>query len=284
MRSLINFIKYNNGFPVILVVIFLGAGGAFAASQGAKQMLQSTGTTISTTVPTLIDTSKLLSTNLDRFDSRLKIIAVTQDGENYFVKYVFQTLSIVDTSWAVTPKTATMTVAKKLLGSRDLGLYVAGQLGQVVDQELAYLRGVQGAEKAKSGLIAQGGGGKYASLDGRTLDTKEKTLDGYKPVVKPTVDGTKKMETNVQPAPAADVTTVETVTETAQTLLSKKEIEDMIVAAVAQFLAVDTSMPNPTIPVPTVPAPPDPAAADGDLDTPVLDTGVVKVAPETLTP
>jgi hypothetical protein len=241
MYSFLNFIKYHNGFPILLVVLFLGAGGAFAATQISKQSsVFSTGTSVPTTPTEKIDTTKLLALDFKTYDAHLKITSVTQDSENYFVKYTYQTLAIVETGWETVPKTGTMTVAKKMLGTRDLGLYVAEQLGQIVDQQIAYLKEVQSTEKAKTSGSKQASGGEYASLAGSQLDAKNKTFSGYKPVV--TTKGEAK--TKGTQAPSADTTVVQTETQTAQTTLSKKEIEAMIVAAVAQFLAIDTSMPD----------------------------------------
>jgi hypothetical protein len=234
MRALLNFIKYNNGFPFLMAALFLGASVTFAATQNNKSSettLQ--GTAIAQTAPSVIDTSVLLKTNLDQYDIALKITAVRQDAESYFVSYSYRTLAVMETAWQTVPRMGMLTVNKKVLGSRDLGWYVAEQLSQVVNQQMAYLKEAQGTEKNKTRVKTVAVKG-YDGLTGSALDAKDKSLSRYATVspTSPPREPSANQGSQVEPSTPN------------QSVLTKKEIEAIIVKAVADFLAVDTSLPN----------------------------------------
>ncbi|MCG2692086.1 hypothetical protein L6272_04655 [Microgenomates group bacterium] len=70
------------------------------------------------------------------------------------------------------------------MGSADLGIYATEEIGEVADNELAYLKEVQAAERAKGETkVVQTTD--YSGLIGLVLNTKTKELPGYEPVIKP---------------------------------------------------------------------------------------------------
>lgn len=126
-----------------------------------------------------IDNSEILGVDLDDFDMSLQIQNVTEDGEYYYVDYVFQTLTIVQNKWQESTKEKTLKVPKNDVVGKDLGLYIAEELGEVADREFAYLRELQESEAAK-GQQKSIASVEYTGLIGLTLDLKNKILPGYK--------------------------------------------------------------------------------------------------------
>lgn len=181
---LLHYIQYHNATTgLFIVALFFGVGTAFAASdpelrQAAADALVSEKQTVTQT-----DNSVLLSLNVDTFDPRLKINDVVEDEENYYASYTFTTLTLEDGVWQETRKTDTLTVNKQVLAERDLGLYLADELGEITRGERAYLAEVQ-ADERKKGATRKKVAVDYTGLIGRFLDSEELEFDGYKPVVK----------------------------------------------------------------------------------------------------
>ncbi len=176
-----HFFKYDNTIPIALglLTLFLGAGGAFAASPDVRDAMFSSATVVRT-----VDNSYIVSANLDSFMPRVQIIGVTEDGEHYYVAYTLATIDIVDYVWRDTIKSETMKVSKADLGGRDLGLYVTRQLKEVIDWQVAHLRETQEFEK-KVGITPKVVATEYSGLIGKFLDPNEEELPGYTPVVPP---------------------------------------------------------------------------------------------------
>ncbi len=158
------------------MVLFLGAGVSFAASPSLRGSVYS-----STESVTSIDNRQIVSTNLDTFNFDLKINSVKENGKNYYVEYTYQTLAIIDSVWQPVSHTKTLEVNKESLGDKDLGLYVAKELADDVNDELSYLKDEQNLEKEK-GVTEKIVTVEYAGLIGKLLDPKEKVLEGYDPV------------------------------------------------------------------------------------------------------
>ncbi len=241
MRKLLDFIKYNNAFPLIVSVVLLGTGAAFAASPELRQAVFVSADTKQSVSPKKTDTTTLTAKNLKTFDLALRIDAITEDTEAYHAAYSYQTLSVAEGKWQPARKTGKMDVPKKLLGKRDLGTYLSEQIGQVIDREVAYLREAQAAAR---GTAAPADSSRYAGLVGQ-------------PVKKPSAGATgTTAAADVATDDEPEKTTDDTTTETNQpTGLSDAEIRAIIVEAVAEFLAVDTSMPDPIV-LPTDPVSP----------------------------
>jgi len=178
-QKIINFVKYHNAFTIGLALTFVFSGAIFASDTVreatiGKPVVEQQG----------IDNSTILAADLDSFDFGMTIIGVSEDTQNYYVDYVYQSLAIRDNVWQTLSRQATLTVSKSALADRDLGLYVAKELGEIVDCELAYLKEVQEKEREKGQTFVQETT-KYTGLIGLVLNPKTKELPGYEPVVKP---------------------------------------------------------------------------------------------------
>jgi len=178
MQKIINFIKYNNGFMIILGIVFLGAGSSFASETVRDAVI---GQTIEETKG--MDNSALLAINLNSFKQEMNIGDVSEDEENYYVGYSFSTFDIKDNIWQNQTKNQTLKVPQEALnGGKDLGLYVQSELAQVMDAQLAYLKDAQEREqkKGQTKIIKTT---KYTGLKGLVLNSETKELEGYTPVM-----------------------------------------------------------------------------------------------------
>lgn len=176
MNSLARFLKYNNAVPVIAAALFLSVGGAFAASEDARDAVYASETIVQS-----IDNTYIANADLSNFTPTIHITGVTEDSENYYVAYAFNTIDVVDYVWRDVAEDRTMTVAKRAIEGKDLGLYVTEQLKQVVDREISYLREVQEIERQhiSQKTIATA----YSGLIGVFIDDKTEVLPGYTPVI-----------------------------------------------------------------------------------------------------
>ena len=178
-QKIIQFIKYHNAFTIGLALAFVFSGAIFASDAAreatiGKAVVEQQG----------IDNSAILAADVDNFDFGMTIIGVSEDTQNYYVDYVYQSLAIRDNVWQTLSRQATLTVSKSALTDRDLGLYVAEELGEIVDSELAYLKEVQKIEGEKGQTFVEETT-KYTGLIDLVLDPVTKELPGYEPVVKP---------------------------------------------------------------------------------------------------
>lgn len=177
MNKVIHFLKYHNLVPIVLGMVSIVAVSALAASPQVREAFIS-----SQDIPRSIDNSGIIAANLENFDFGLKITGITEDTDNYYIVYTYQTIYIQDYVWQPIQKEKTITVSKAALGDKDLGLYAAEELGEVIDSELSYLKEVQTIEKEK-GLTQKIVTTQYAGLIGRFLSPEEKVFEGYQPVV-----------------------------------------------------------------------------------------------------
>ena len=171
LKKIIQFVKYHNAFTIGLLLIFV-----FGASVLASDTVRDAVVGEKTVVQEGIDNSVLLAADLDNFDFGMTITGVTEDAQNYYVSYTYQTLAIRDNIWQVVGREGTLTVFKSALGGRDLGLYVAEELGEIVGSELAYLQEVQTAEQQNGQTFIQETT-KYTGLIGLVLNPETKELD-----------------------------------------------------------------------------------------------------------
>lgn len=177
MQSIIGFIKYHNLVPIILGVVLLATASAFA-NEGVRNAV--IGEEI--IIENGIDNSLILVADLDNFDMALQIQNITEDNEKYYVDYAFRTIAIQDNRWQEVWREKRLAVSKKNLGDEDLVSYLMKELGQVVDNELAYLKEVQAIEREK-GLQKIVASVKYTGLRGLLSDLREKILP--EPVCQP---------------------------------------------------------------------------------------------------
>jgi len=197
-QKIIYFIKYHNAVAIALSLVLALAFGAMAASENVRNAV--IGEEIVTEQG--IDNSAILTADLDNFDFRLTIRNVREEpgAQNYYVDYSYQTLAIQDNHWQPVLKEETLIVSKETLRGGDLGLYLAEELGEVIDYQLSYLKEVQKLEREKGQTyIVQTT--TYTSLIGLILDTETKELPGYQPVIQPAEIITSPNEPIIQPEP-----------------------------------------------------------------------------------
>jgi hypothetical protein len=222
MKALLDFIKYNNAFPVILFVTLLATGAAFAASPELREsVFVSEAAPIG--APEKADASKLLATDVEQYDPALRIDAIREDIKTYYITYSYQTFEVAGNTWQEVRKTKHLDVPKELLGKRDLKEYLSSQINQVIAQEQGYLRE---AKILASGASSQRDSLKYAALVGQEIEPSQIEEKG---VIEENEEGLE--EESIVPAGGVPA-------------LSQEEIQKMIIAAVAEFLAVDMSMPE----------------------------------------
>src|SRR3989344_5620293 len=176
-RKIVDFIKYNNAFTIIFVLLFFGFGIGFAANPEMRDAVYS-----SEEIIVSVDNGRIVSADLDNFDFNLRINSITEDDKNYYAAYSYQTLAIKDDFWQNKEIEKTLTVSKEALGGKDLGLYVAEELGENIRYELSYLKRVQKLEKEKGEsrkIVAV----TYSGLVGKLLNPKEEVIEGYNPVI-----------------------------------------------------------------------------------------------------
>jgi hypothetical protein len=175
MKNFLHFLTYNNAVPITFGILFLGAGGAFAAAN-PEVILDSEEQVVS------IDNTYIATKNLDKFTPKVRITSVKEDVEYYYVLYTFSTIDLKDSVWQDTVKENTLKVSKSDLGQyRDLGLYVMDQLQQKIEYEISYLKEVQVFEKqniTQKTVVTE-----YKGLVGAVLNDKTEVLPGYRPVV-----------------------------------------------------------------------------------------------------
>ena len=176
MRFL-NFLQYHNAVPIAISFVLLGAGGAFAATDpGAIYSSQQQVVSI--------DNTYIVNKDLSTYSPRVQITGVTEDSDNYYVAYNLSTIDLKNGVWQDVVKSNVMNVSKADLGPyRDLGIYVTGQLAQITERELDYLKQVQGIEQKNvtNKVVAT----QYGGLVGKFLDTSTEEIPGYVPVVQP---------------------------------------------------------------------------------------------------
>ena len=179
----LHIMQYHNATNWLLFgFLFVGLGTAFAATDSElRQAATDTFISESETI-TQVDNSALLEIDLELFDPELRIVEVVEDDDNYYAAYTFATLMLENGAWKETQKSDTLAVNKELLSGHDLGLYLADELGEVTNQELAFLREVQALER-KKGATRKTVAIAYGGLIGRFLDPQEVEFDGYEPVI-----------------------------------------------------------------------------------------------------
>ncbi len=175
--KILNFIKYNNAFTIILGVCFLSFGISFAASPAVRDSVYSSSETVVS-----VDNSSIISADLDSFDFNLKINNVAEDDKNYYADYSYQTMVIEDGFWKNKTIEKTLKESKEALNGKDFGLYAAKELGDDMNYELSYLKRVQKLEtgKGESHKVVTV---TYSGLIGKLLNPKEKVIEGYNPVI-----------------------------------------------------------------------------------------------------
>jgi len=232
-QRLTNFIKYHNAFPIALSVILLSSGAVFAASPEARDVIISEETTVRS-----VDNSYIVGINLQTHDPQLQIISIEDDGASYYVGYSYNTVTITDYVWKGFRTNKTLTVPKEVLGKRDLGLYVAEEVNEILSREQEYLNEVQVIEKNK-GVTKKVATTEYSGLVGKMLSSKDEEFEGYVPII-PEEKIVANIPTGGVEAPVA--TTNTTSTQVAASVPSKEEIITLVQKTVKELLAEGTSV------------------------------------------
>ncbi len=177
MRKFFHFLQYNNAIPIALFVLFGGTGAVFASSPEAREAVISSEDKIQS-----VDNTYIVGADLTNRDFKLQVTKVEEDGEMYYVSYTYQTITVLDYVWQEVVVEDVMKISKKELLGKDLGLFVARQLGEEMTGQLTYLSEVQKNEREK-GASLKVVSTEYTGLIGRMLDPSEKVFEGYNPVV-----------------------------------------------------------------------------------------------------
>ncbi len=228
-QKLTHFIKYHNALPIVLSLILLSSGAVFAASPQAREAIISEETTVRS-----VDNSYIISVNLETHNPQLQITLVEEDDANYYVSYEYDTISIDDYIWKGFRISETLTVSKGSLNSRDLGLYVAEEISEIIDSEDDYLNKVQSIEK-KTGVTNKVVTTEYSGLIGKMLSSKDEEFEGYVPIIpdkKPIVNSVGERKVSAQIATLNEVSA-----QVAVALPSEEEIKQIIRDRVEELIA-----------------------------------------------
>lgn len=229
MQRIINFIKYHNAVPIALSVILLGSGAVFAASPEAREIIVSEETIVQS-----VDNSYIVSVDLEAHNPLLKIVSVEEDDSSYHVSYTYDTIAIDDYVWKEFETTETLVVSKAALGGRDLGLYVAEEISEVINREDEYLNKVQKIEK-NNGVTKKVATTEYSGLVGKMLSADVEEFEGYVPVIDEPVAVIASVEEAKVSAQIA--TSNELSAQVAAAVPSKEEIKQIIQETVKELLA-----------------------------------------------
>jgi hypothetical protein len=172
-KEIMHFIKYNNATVIILAVILILGGGAFAAGPEAIGQRQ-------TSIEGL-DNTALLAVDLSTFNMDFKIENIQADEKYYYVTYSFLDLTVIDSAWQYQLSQKTQKVSKKI--KEDIGVYMAKFLAKFYEARVRELTEektrAQSQGEQKRVEVTE-----YSGLVGRTLDLAAKVFPGYDPVVK----------------------------------------------------------------------------------------------------
>lgn len=187
---MLNFLKYNNTVPIVISLLLLSAGGAYAATN-PDAILSQQQEVIG------VDNSYIVNKDLATYTPTVEITNVVEDADSYTVEYRISTIDIDNYVWKDIMRQEHMVVARAALDGKDLGLYVTAQLKNIIDNQLAYLHDVQ--EKERTQVSHAVVSTTYGGLIGKLLSDKTETLPGYVPVIVPVVE----QNNNVASAAAA---------------------------------------------------------------------------------
>lgn len=263
MKSrILNFIKYNNGFTLILAFVFIAGGTTFAANN-PETFFAENQTIVS------VDNSAILSANITSAYPNIKIVDVKQDTENFYITYSINILEIQDAVWVPVSDLRILKIQKTALRGGDLGLYVAKQLSEVNDYTVDYLKRVQKTEQQK-GETKKMASVEYSGLIGKFLNPEVKELPGYTPTI--TGETSSVSLTYVTPTPSPVVTAVAKPASTlcvGSVCITEKELEALLHPVTIESSPTVTPTPTPTVIVtPTETTSPTPTETTLPTETP----------------
>ena len=133
-----------------------------------------------------VDVSVLLNVDFDKFKPNLKITKITEDNNSFYSSYQFNSFAIRNNVWQEVVKEKQISVTKIFLGNQDLGDYLSRQLGEVVDNEIVFLKEVQTIQKAKTNETEEivktqspTKASDYNALIGKVLNVENGQFDNY---------------------------------------------------------------------------------------------------------
>jgi len=188
----IHFIKYNNLTVLIVLAVFITAGGVFAATDTGQQFIGQQQTSVEGT-----DNTVLLATDLDNFDMDYTIERIEEDADYYYVVYTYLDLVEKDNAWQLQMQEKTRQVSKKL--KEDLGKYLAEELTEEYQARVKDLKAAQ-AKAGETGEETRTEVTEYGGLIGRTLTLAGRVFPGYDPVKTRTVPSPEPLALSVLPA------------------------------------------------------------------------------------
>ncbi len=220
MKKILSFLSYHNAIPLAAVVLTMGAGITFAASQGVlplpAMLTQSveTGAAQAAPEPDEVDPAALLSANLDTFDFRPTVTGVVETDSLYTVSYSIETLAPEEGRWTTVAKTGEFSVAEDSLDESGLQGYIVGKLSDLENQERSYLARAQAAEKALADARTARPANAFAALIGLALDQIPVPV-----IVRPAPEPLPQtpLPQEVAPTQAAQTTTTDAATSTEPT-------------------------------------------------------------------
>lgn len=174
-EGLAYFIKYNNAIPIALGALFFATTATFAATPAVRDAVYSSETAVRS-----VDNSYIRSVNLGRYPFSMRITAVAEDEQYYFLDYDFDTIDIADSAWRDVTVKKTLRIAKALLGAGDLHAYAESELGQVLDSEKQRLTETQAFER-RQGASEKTVATVYRGLVGKFIDSSEDAFPAYQP-------------------------------------------------------------------------------------------------------
>lgn len=197
---------------------------AFAFDEDVQEAVYSTEAEVQS-----VDNTYIIGVELDEHDFNLKILSIKEDKDTYYVTYSYTTISLLDYVWQDEIITTTLEVSKLSMKGKDLGLFIARQVGEIITDKLVYLKKVQKIEQ-ESGVTVKKVATKYKGLVGKMFDPTEEVFPGYKPVVK---------EALIAAAQKAQLTEPFVSQIALPHVPSEAEIQRMVDAAYAAMLAGD---------------------------------------------
>ncbi len=181
MNKFTHFLFYNNTIPILLGVLFLGSGAAFAASPEAREAVVD-----SATVVTAVDNSYLLETTISDSTVGITIGSVTETDTEYYIEYQLSTLEPVDGAWQPVTRIKTLVVDKSVVVGQDLGLYAEEEIAEVHAAEVRLLKEAQTNER-RAGLTPKVVTTEYSGLVGQFFDPNQEVFPQYNPQIDPSV-------------------------------------------------------------------------------------------------
>lgn len=172
-RGVGHFIKYNNTVPIALGILFLATSGVFAATPAARDAMYAVTSTVQS-----IDNSYIIAVDLEDYPLTMRITSVTEDDENYYLTYDFNTIDVVDHVWQDVVRKETLTIHKALMRGASLEAYAQKELAQVRGHELARLQETQSYER-KLGASQKVVATVYSGLIGKLIEPSVERVPQY---------------------------------------------------------------------------------------------------------